>query len=628
MTLTKQHGAERLLKVLHSSFNFKTHYEDSKHKSEICRAAFQASSQCKFKHDCDFAHDIRELRPRVFDLANFKRQKCCNWATGCQYATRCLYLHDEKSHEIETGMILLHSQKERKFRIVRDQGDGTVCVFTLHSDGKPKDALGKSVINSLWSFAKGKYSAIKPPISGSKKMLKSQKTIKRETTICKICPDNSKKSSPLPKIVPTKLAPTNQIPAKPYVDNKITQPAKAPKVSPLVGYISTPSPPLDPSAVILPEPLHTFTSGRFPPPGFALSTNLPTNNQSVYLEPIQLPPSSHTTPHLSQVSTTVSMKPVNPSSTLDHKAPPYIPGKQWAPTNLMQNKQVLTYKTADKQTAPMAPQPMITSQNTGYRPYEFYTSSPSPPMAFTYSASPPFGPYAPQYGFASDPRFIAECNVMIPEQKCGKPVSSVGHSLLPPDLPPSGVLMPPALPHSPAGTPKKNWEEDQTDQKEESPLPAPRSTSRDGASNRDGNAAHSKVAGVAPGSGISPGGSTRLASPTRHACMSPTDRLRPKTLGSPLRMRLKTLSPSNMQSPPRLRQRIESPSSHADLEEHKTPDRPIKQGVFDPLLMEVDETKGLLKMIADYHKALGSQEEQIRKLENENARLRQEFARY
>jgi len=591
MTLTKQDGAERLLKVLHSSFNFKTHYEDSKHKSEICRAAFQASSQCKFKSDCDFAHDIRELRPRVFDLANFKRQKCCNWATGCQYATRCLYLHDEKSHEIETGMILLHSHKERKFRIVRDQGDGTVCVFTLHSDGKPKDALGKSVINSLWSFAKGKYGAIKLMPGAKKLAMKPQKVIKQGPKMMDI-----KKTSAMPKVLSTKLVPnTCPIASKPLVQ---AAPPKVTKASPVVGYIGSHSPPLDSSAVILPEPLHTFNSQRYPP-GFAIP-NLPTSNaQPLYLEPITLPPSSHAPAPVVHPQATVSMQPmqaINPGSTLDHKAPPYIPGKTWAPSAAqaaatMPATHLPTYNHnhPDNRITPMTATPIINT-NIGYRPYEYLAPSPSPPLTFTYSASPPFGPYAsPQYSFVPNTRFMVMPQQPQPQQSIRPALGEINHNI-PPELPPSGVLMPPAIPHSPAVTPQKqNYiivEEDQVDQKEESPLRDTSPRSREGSVDRGTRESIRSIA--------SQKGSERRDGERRTSLCSPLKGERTLSLTS--------RSPEN--------------------EEHKTPDRPIKQGVFDPLLMEVDETKGLLKMIADYHKCIGSQVEQIRKLEEENARLR------
>lgn len=561
MTLTKEDGATRLLQVLYSSFNFKTHYEDSKHKSEICRAAFQTSSQCKFKNDCDFAHDIRELRPRVFDFSNFKRQKCCNWATGCQYSTRCLYLHDEESYEIDTGMILLHSKRERKFRIVRDQGDGTVCVFTLHSDGKPKDSLGKTVINSLWSFTKGRYNDIKLP-AGVKIPIKVQKP-KREIRTKPVCtptccppPESLKKTTISAKLVPIKDF------CKP-VDNVYQQPelTQVKQVNPvIVGYTSSPSPPMN--AVVLPAPLRQFTAHRVPP-GFsaeATVTHPPTSTQPLYMEPISLPENTRISngmpspPTARQISMTSQ-----PPSTLDHNAPPYVPGEQWTPTrqHFQFNSAPPTFKPTTYSTSPVL---------TPYNPYPptYVARDASPPtattMTFAHSPSPPFYPYSPAYYSIAEPTgygFPAPgTSIVVPNTREGEVPYSA-----PPELPPSGVLMPPAMSYSPVTTPTKKemWDPDQVDQKEESPMVS------------------------------------SMMSPRSH-----TSSVSHSHKGSSIRGK--------------------SPSAHT--EEHKSPERPVKEGVFDPHLIKVDETKELLKIIGDYQKALGSQENQIKELRVENRRLR------
>jgi len=292
--------------------------------------------------------------------------------------------------------------------------------------------------------------------------------------------------------------------------------------------------------------------------------------------------------------TTVSMQPmqaINPGSTLDHKAPPYIPGKTWAPSAAqaaaMPATQLPTYNHnhLDNRITQMTATPI----SIGYRPYEYRAPSPSPPFTFTYSSSPPLGAYAtPHYSFLPNTRFMVMSQQPQPQQSIRPALGEINHNI-PPELPPSGVLMPPAIPHSPVVTPQKqNYiivEEDQVDQKEESPLRDTSPRSRASSVNR---ARRESIRSIS--------GSDRRDGERRPSLCSPLKRERTLSLTSH--------SPEN--------------------EEHKTPDRPIKQGVFDPLLMEVDETKGLLKMIADYHKCIGNQVEQIRKLEEENARLRQQ----
>lgn len=160
--MNKIDGRERLQNLLHYVFNFGKLYEDAKHKSEICRAAFHHTRPCHFGQDCDFAHRISELCPRVFDHVNFKKQPCSNWKNSCSYGTRCLYLHDEKQIYVNSRMSILHSAREKKFRIIWDQGNGTVCAFTLDTDCRPKQQLGREVISSLWNFVKGAYDKVNP----------------------------------------------------------------------------------------------------------------------------------------------------------------------------------------------------------------------------------------------------------------------------------------------------------------------------------------------------------------------------------------------------------------------------------------------------------------------------------
>jgi len=791
MTLTKQDGADRLLQVLYTSFNFKTHYEDSKHKSEICRAAFQASSQCKFKHDCDFAHDIRELRPRVFDFANFKRQKCCNWATGCQYSTRCLYLHDEKSHEIDTGMILLHSQKERKFRIVRDQGDGTVCVFTLHSDGKPKDATGKSVINSLWAFVKGKFTDIK--------LLPSVKTCcvtcpvkvpkqKRQSTL----PENLKKTSAVGKLVPITKQ-NNSRPEPEFEPKKVSlnmkaanpsHPASAPSTNVPSFYSPEPSPPplADPCAVIMPAPIQQFTNHRIPP-GFPPTATVTTPassplhtamiahpsaspptetahytspilstvhgysqqgySQPGYLQPLNLPaaPQVQNMPQVRSMSQNLRKDPnqqnsmqniLNLSSrmsTLDHKAPPYVPGKQWQSTQgYYQNQISPTYnqnpvlitanQSQQRANFAAAYSPYATSVTTSCSP----TSSPP----FTYrmpTASPPFGPWSPQYAYSlSPPPTMYSTGSYLPTMHSDCQLSTaVTQPVTLPDLPPSGVLMPPAMPIGSAPTPPSQqhthqqaapqtnqvwhdqgcvgvvedgmrgvppgmplsprdvldppplssirdnspplspviveaprWEEDQLEHKEESPLrmspnqsgsdpnvhrernPSASSARRDQQQNglresyislsppsrrRQNNCSRSPAGGEQPDRRRRRNSSVLSASPRRGD--HPYSPYRGEI---DCNSRRQSFSSLNQKLPVPIRQQpIRSPArrnNSLNPEEHKTPERPIKHGVFDPHLVEVHDQKKLLNLLSNYEQALRDQREEVKLLQEENQKLR------
>lgn len=166
-----------LSETIWRTFDFELLYEDSKHKSEICRAAYRpTSNECRFSKKCDFAHAIKELKPRVFDFTNFKKQRCRGFENnGCSYATRCLYLHDEKIYQLNDGITLLFSQTEKKFRMIRDQGNGTVCVFTLDYDRSPRDGEGMKVLKTLRNYVDGKFEDICKDSNGKVKLKKISK---------------------------------------------------------------------------------------------------------------------------------------------------------------------------------------------------------------------------------------------------------------------------------------------------------------------------------------------------------------------------------------------------------------------------------------------------------------------
>jgi len=125
---------EHVLYLLNKTFNFDRCFEDAKHKTELCRTVRERRG-CTWANSCDFAHHLHELQPRVFDGAAFKREHCCKFDnTGCSYGTRCLYIHDEVEHKLSKTVTILHSALERKFRVLHDQSNGTVCVFTIETD--------------------------------------------------------------------------------------------------------------------------------------------------------------------------------------------------------------------------------------------------------------------------------------------------------------------------------------------------------------------------------------------------------------------------------------------------------------------------------------------------------------
>lgn len=308
MAVTKEEGKIRLLNIVETVFDYGKHYEDSKHKSEICRAAVVRGRQCKYLDNCDFAHEIRQLCPRVFDLSNFKQQGCINWGAGCQYGVRCLYLHDEKVYELCPVTTLLYSRSERKFRIVRDQGDGTVCVHTIPTDCAAKRKLGRGLMKGLWSFVKEQYHKIKIPEGNSNGCSKarpekkrSAKAENRPMQCCTVIPiKNTKAESPpkkekCPEQVITDLLQMaltkdkKNIPMS-DVDRNIQDASNYPEVSSA------------PEMQKLPEQPYTFSKGSFaavtqprdPPPGFGKPAQAPTNQ-------IVLPP-------------------------------PFVPGQQWLPT--------------------------------------------------------------------------------------------------------------------------------------------------------------------------------------------------------------------------------------------------------------------------------------------------------
>jgi len=142
-------SAKNLVEIIRETFDFTSNFQDSKHKTELCRAAYK-QQRCRFSNQCDFAHLIVELRPRVFDHVTFKKSACCKWPNSCHYRTRCLYLHDEKQYVLNEKFSILHSQHENKFRLIFDQANGTVAVFTLDAECNLRDDKGMRMITSVW----------------------------------------------------------------------------------------------------------------------------------------------------------------------------------------------------------------------------------------------------------------------------------------------------------------------------------------------------------------------------------------------------------------------------------------------------------------------------------------------
>jgi len=144
-------GETEVLNILENTFNFNKVYQDSKRRTEICRSVLQPFKSCKFS-ECLFAHSISELRPRVYDKGAFKKTKCLKYDGVCGYGRRCLYCHDEKIYEISPSVKLMFSETERLFRIVHDQGDGTVATYALESDANYQEDSSKKFIESLWVY--------------------------------------------------------------------------------------------------------------------------------------------------------------------------------------------------------------------------------------------------------------------------------------------------------------------------------------------------------------------------------------------------------------------------------------------------------------------------------------------
>jgi len=144
-------GETDILTLLQNTFNFDKVHEDSKRRTEICRSVLQPFKQCKFS-ECLFAHSICELRPRVYDKGAFKKTKCLKFDGGCGYGRRCLYTHDEKIYEISPSVKLMFSETERLFRIVHDQGDGTVATYVLETDANYQEDSSKKFIEALWIY--------------------------------------------------------------------------------------------------------------------------------------------------------------------------------------------------------------------------------------------------------------------------------------------------------------------------------------------------------------------------------------------------------------------------------------------------------------------------------------------
>jgi len=200
MTNASDEAIAVMLKLIKKSFNFSQLFEDTKKKSEVCRTATQ-NKRCKFSGSfsggCDFAHSLEELCPRVFDKQSFKKTECSKWKLRCQYQTRCLYLHDEEKYPLDQEIYFLHSKSEHKFRIIRDQGNGTVSCFTIDDARTMSEELGHELVCCLWSFMNQDYQKIVQSV---------KKTFTNSTMISQTPPrtetDNPVPTNGLPPISP------------------------------------------------------------------------------------------------------------------------------------------------------------------------------------------------------------------------------------------------------------------------------------------------------------------------------------------------------------------------------------------------------------------------------------------
>jgi len=159
LSSTYNNVMEQLRKELELVFDFDKVHEATKAKTELCRAVLRPFRMCGF-HNCHFAHSIQQLKPKVHNKLFFKATKCMKFISGCKYSVRCSYVHDEKSYTITPTTKLLFSQAERVFRIVHDQGNKTVAVYTLETDGNYQEQMSQDLIESLWAFVKRKHREI------------------------------------------------------------------------------------------------------------------------------------------------------------------------------------------------------------------------------------------------------------------------------------------------------------------------------------------------------------------------------------------------------------------------------------------------------------------------------------
>lgn len=192
---------EQLRKQLELVFDFDTVHEATKAKTELCRAVLRPFRMCKFQN-CHFAHGIKQLKPKVHNKLFFKATKCMKFHSGCKYNVRCSYIHDEKSYTISPTTRLLFSQSERVFRIVHDQGNDTVAVYTLETDANYQEKMSQNLIESLWAFVKGKHretASVRGSTPGPQTFQErnmSITTMSREGTPCPLVGIPSRESTP------------------------------------------------------------------------------------------------------------------------------------------------------------------------------------------------------------------------------------------------------------------------------------------------------------------------------------------------------------------------------------------------------------------------------------------------
>lgn len=107
-------------------------------KNHVFCGCYQKNQFCKHLPDCDYAHAMRDLRPRLYRALYFKIRPCIKLAQGCSYGNKCLFIHDDVVFPLGNGIRVYMSKQDELYRVTMKIQCGALLGFSIGMIDEPE----------------------------------------------------------------------------------------------------------------------------------------------------------------------------------------------------------------------------------------------------------------------------------------------------------------------------------------------------------------------------------------------------------------------------------------------------------------------------------------------------------